>query len=633
MIARLSLVLYLTALALTVALAKDLPSTLFAETPPPAAGELLAPCAILADQATGRLIILDSGLQRITAMTPAGAATATWPFADLGVARPAELAKVALLPSSSLQRTSDTLYLLAVDRPARKAQLVALEGQGENRTVALPNANLDGAFALDPTGHLLAARLRIVPGNVTLYIDREGDDGALTPCASLDHVAGDEWEGVSLTGLTVAGDGRIALGLAQTGDTTKYSYVRAWLAQGELLGNAVLEDLQITHQETLIDADGNLLDRYRAAKALAGKLGYPVKPCVPLFTSLAFVSDEAIISGGCPADPFLRTYGRAGELQHSLPRAAQGGQQVAVLLEQGGPRIFTVSPEGGRVEEYTLDGRFVCAFGRPAAFSLAEVVALAAATDGVYAAARWASGYYVVRFDAEGSFLWAQPIAPPRGMATARPWLCAPAGDAVYIGWRVAGATGVGYVDTLTADGLPGRPLWDTPVISGHGAQPPLAPPLVVGRNGRLYVVREMTNGPRVYVFSATGTWLQTLPTGVKQVSLVGADSTLALFRPDRDGTMAADLYNAAGENTGWKTTHRDGAGGMLIPALTQTAWGWLSTTHTLLHFDETFTVVSEDNVMDPGGDRLLEPTAVCGDGAGRLYFAMPGMILTVATG
>ena len=120
----------------------------------------------------------------------------------------------------------------------------------------------------------------------------------------------------------------------------------------------------------MLDARGKLLDRYHALVKLAGTRGYPLRPCVPLFTSLAFGPDGVIVSGGHTTDPFTRVFSADGRLLSSRPHAALGGQRLASLTRNGETRLLALDAEAGRITETTLDGRVVGGFGNTIPFEL-----------------------------------------------------------------------------------------------------------------------------------------------------------------------------------------------------------------------------------------------------------------------
>ncbi|MHB9130071.1 MAG: hypothetical protein ACYDBB_03145 [Armatimonadota bacterium] len=608
--------------------AGEVQTELFAETPAPAAGVLVAPQGLTVDGAANRCYVLDLNPPRVVAFTLEGRQTDAWALDEENVNWDAQLATDPVLPLRLLAVKGETVYLLNFDRPPRRVDILPVHGPGEARSLVLPEHATNGAMALDTTGHLVVAYLVVEDGKASLLLAREGADGTLDTLDTLPNPCeGQAWN-LSLTGIALASDGRVAVGIAQSG-TGAYTFVRSWLAQGTVKGASVSKELQTTHRFSLIDQRGKLLERFRPMAELAGTRGYAAKPCVPLFTSLAFGAGSTVISGGHTVDPFLRVYGKAGQLLYSLPRQAIGGQRLASFVEKGEARLFALSTAAGRVEELTADGRVVGGAGKPSPYDLSAPLSLAADEDGVYVAVRGSRGYQLLRFNRDGQFQWSQRITPPPTLDEVKPLLAVPGGDRVVIGWRQPDMIGIGWLDTVLEDGTPGLPLWDMPV---NGRKPvdalPTSPsPLLVGMNGRLYVMRETKDGPRLYAFSATGTQLQQFPAEIQGITAVTVDGDLAWAHPDDQG-MVIDLYSPQGAKRGWKRVPRPAENAALLPIRTSDLWGWLTSTETLLRMDDTFTVVDEATILAPNGENITEVSAVSGDRKSTAYFALPGRIL-----
>jgi hypothetical protein len=366
---------------------------------------------------------------------------------------------------------------------------------------------------------------------------------------------------------------------------------------------------------------------------LAGTHGYPAKPCAPLFTALAFGPEGIVISGGHHLDPFLRVYGQGNSLLRSIARQPGGAQPIATAPAGNGVRLFATSPTG-RVRELALDGQLVGSIGKPFPFDLGTPVALAAEQRSVYVAVRRGIGLSLMRFAADGGFLWQQSLLPPPGLENARPYLAVPCSDRVLVGWRLPEAAGLGAVETIMEDGAPGLPLWEAPVtVTGDAGENPTPSPLLVAGNGVVYVLREISakDGTRLQAFSSTGTFLQQFPTELQGITAVVTDTgALAWAHPDDKGLLI-DMFTPQGVKHGWKRVPRPTRpSATFTPALAGAWWGWLNSTHSLLKLDDTFTVVDELSVLDPAGDKLGEPLALTGDRQHRIYLAFPDRILAV---
>ncbi|HEY3379290.1 MAG TPA: hypothetical protein VGL77_17570 [Armatimonadota bacterium] len=607
-------------------MAGELPARIFAQTPAPTGGELAAPRLVAIDPAASRCFVLDSGARRVVAFTMDGAQVATWSFEDLGVRTP--LPADPLLPIPALGIAQGTAYLLQVDRNARQVSVRALDTAGKTRTVTLPDGAANGAVALDEAGRVVVAYLRQDDGKVTLYLARETDDGTCKMLVTQENPCDGTPMALTLTGFLLTPDGKVALGLAERGAAT-YGYVRSWLLQGTLQG-AEASTLQVAHRFSLFDSQGKVQDRFRAAVTLAGRQGYPGKPCVPLFTALISAPDGSMVSGGHSVDPFLRVYGKDGALLHSLPRAVTGGQSIALWTANGGARIVAIDAAGQQLHTLALDGRVLGTLGTVAPYDLAHPVAIAADKETVYVATRANGGYGLLRFSSSGHLLWTQPLAPPTGMALAQPVLAITASERVLIGWRQPKAAGVGWVDTVMEDGTPGIPLWPEPYVKTSGAARPVcAPLLITGTNGRVYATREMKEGVRVQAYSSAGAFLQQFPASLQGLTLALGPGQLALVRPDATGLVIVPV-SPQGTEMGWKRIPRPAEQASFFPALTTGAWGWLTSTDSLLQLDENFTVVDELTVRDQNGLLVDNVAAIAGDGAAKIYLAVPGQILVV---
>lgn len=613
----------LLAFAGAVAWAEAFTAVPLVQTPPAGPADLALPRALLADPVTQRCYVLDSKLARVLAFTPQGTPTATW---DLTKTRWEALGVIPadpLLPIPALAAAGKTIYLIGVQREERQVTLIALDGPGETRTIALPKGATYGAVTVDAAGRLLVAYLQVANNACSLLLGRETAAGEVDTLATLNDPCGGQLGKLNLTGFTVAPDGRLAIGLAQTGDAA-YSFVRSWLVQGTLKSGALTGELHTTHHNSLLDGRGKLLDRFRAAVELAGSEGYPAKPCVPIFTSLAFGDNGEIISGGHSTDPFLRRYAQDGGLLLSLPHQGIGGQHVAVLPVGKELRLYAADAAGGRVHAYTPDGRTLGGFGTPFAYDLREIQTLAANTRGVYALTREWGDYRLLRFTPTGELCWTRPVNPPTGMEKATPYVVAPGLDCVLIGWRQPATAGIGWVEMVMADGTPGLPLWDKPIThTGGFTGRPEPTPMVTGQNGSVYILAETVDGTRLQSFSPTGTRLLQFPE-MQGITAVAMDGTLAWARRQGDELVLA-LFTPQGKFRGTKRIPRPSTDdAQLWPVHAQGQWGWFTATGSLLKLDETLTVTDEATiVMGEDETPVSRPLAIAGDGQRRIYLAL----------
>lgn len=614
----LSLLLICCALA---AQGGELRARLFTATPPPQPGEIGQARALLADGRTQRLYVLDSRLARVAMFSLEGEWMGAWAYTNL-VPMPPD----PMLPTPLLAASDQGVWVLQVDRANRKCVVAPLEGPVAPRTLTLPDGAANGAVTLTPSGALLVAYLTLAGKTPVLVIATEGKDGAFTQIAALERPCGEQAQNLSITGLALAPDGRLAVGLAQTG-APNFTFQRSWLVQRRA-GEAAGEPLQVTHSYSLIDARGRVLDRFRPAVQLAGTAGYPARPCVPLFAALAFGADGALLSGGHSTDPFLRVY-RGATLLASFARAGRGGQHLASLPTEKSVRLFTIDPAGGGLAEITADGRTLKTYGASPAFDLTHPLALAADIDSVYVAVRGDDGCQLLRFTTDGRFRWMQPIAPPPGMDDASPSLVAASVDGVFIGWRAPKAAGIGWVDTLLADGTRGLPLWTQPVPGGKAQGTRCPAPMIFGGDARCYVLRETADGPRLQAISSHGVIMQTYPPAVQGVTAVALDGSLGWVRPDPQGLIMS-RYTKLGAESGWRRVPQSTPDSAVFPAQAREHWGWLTTTQTLLQFGAGMNIDASWTVRRPDGTILEDIATLTGDGARMLYLATPGRIYAV---
>jgi hypothetical protein len=591
--------------------------------------------------------VLDAGLSRVLAFSPTGEAMSVWPL-DTFDMDPAALRGVDdFTPLPLLAGYPAGLAFIYPARDGRRVVIASLAGDGRERAIALTDTQRNGGLALDVDGRLVSVALRAAAGRLFLVVDRESDTGEMRNIALVPNPCGDAVANITLTGFAIAPNGRVAAGLAQTGTPGKCRYDASWLVEGELRDGTFATALAATHQLRLFEKDGSLAPRYRAQKGAT----YPVPPCIPLFTALAF-ADDAVVTGGHPADPFLRAYGTEG-LRWSVPHPSTGGQAMAAIPaipDKFGTRLVATTPSGC-LDIYTVNGRLTDMFGQPASHSLANTIALAADANSVYAATRAHDGYRLVRFAADGRVVWSRPIVPPAQMSRAMPSLCAPTGDCVWIGWRQPDTLGLGWVDVVMEDGVAADPLWKTPFVAIRAApdtpQPPA--PMLRGADGKAYVLREMDEGTRLLAFSATGPWVRSLPALdpkpdplvdkpvpplarlMAPLAAVTADGSCMVPQPnDRvvGGPMGIATYAPDGARTGWRRIFRPSDGATFTPISATAPWGWLDTTQTLLKLGLDGSVLDERDLRAPTGDRIDTPMALAGNGHGHIYVATLDAIL-----
>ncbi|MHB0935587.1 MAG: hypothetical protein ACYC6A_04275 [Armatimonadota bacterium] len=601
-----------------VALAKGLPAEVFASTPAPGQMELMSPRALAVNAAGTRVYVLDSGLRRLLTATLDGQFISAKALPD----------KAA--PEATLAATRDAAYLLQVDRDAAKLALLPLDGPGKARVLALPEGAAEGAFTLDAAGRVLAVYLSLAGGKLELLLARENAEHELETVAAQRDPCEGQWKYLTITGFTTAADGRVAIGIAQAGDPS-YSYVRSWLLEAKLQDGTPVRELRVAARDSLVDSRGKVKDRYKGVVEMAGRAGYPAKPCIPLFAAPALIPD-GLVTGGSAADPFLRCYARDGQqyvLQSALPHPAPGAQSVAASIDKKGARIFALTAAGARVEELSPDGRVIGGFGRSIAYSLVDPAALAADAESVYVAARWNDSLHLVRFTADGRFRWVRDIAPPPGMAGAQVFLTVPASDRVLIGWRRPETAGLGWVDTMMEDGTPGLPLWDEPATETTQGLETCPTPLITGDNGSVYLLRETKGGLQVQAVSLTGATTQRLPSTVQGLTAVNKDGSLAWAHHDGDN-LVISLFNSEGGEFRVKRVPRPAKDAVLRLASAGGWWGWLSNADTLLQFDETMSLIDESPVDTPDGKPVTGIAALAGSRGGRLYLALPDKILVL---
>ena len=198
--------------------AEDLLTTDFVKTPDPTPETLVAPRALVADGATRLCYVLDGGLHRVVSFTFDGQPVKAWDLAKLGMDAAAIATADPLLPQPAMAVAQQCAYLLKVRRGTRRLDVILIDGTGAGRTLTLPEDAENGAVALDNTGHVVAAYLQQDETPPALVIAREGDDGAFSTVTTLKEPCDAPADSVTLTGFTVAPDGRVAVGLAQAGD-------------------------------------------------------------------------------------------------------------------------------------------------------------------------------------------------------------------------------------------------------------------------------------------------------------------------------------------------------------------------------------------------------------------------------
>lgn len=615
----------LIAIALLLAVcaqATPLTSRLFASARPPALGELLTGRAVAITPANGRVYVLDRGLRRVVAFSRAGVPVGAWTWEALRLDAP-EVPTSPLLPQPALAGVGATAWVLNLDRTTRTLDVIPVDTAGTRRTVTLPDDAQDSAVTLDAQGRVLAVYLATRGTRRAVIVARETETGfatVTTETSLWDAQATD----LTLTGLAVALDGAVAIGIAQGGDA-RCAFQRSWLLQGKITGAAMPGGLRMTQKHVLYDAQGKLIDRY----AVPVRLAQMEKPCVPLFTALAHGPGGTIIAGGHPADPYLRVLDNDG-IRLAIPASVSGGQSVAAWPGETG-EIAALAPSGDCVQIYDGTGRLMGRIGTGFPGSLAELVAMAADKTGVYAAVRHGEGYRLLHYRADGSLCWARDLFAPLSMRNAQPVLAALGADRVIIGWQEAGAAGLGWATTMMADGSPGLPLWrDVQIARTIPGDAPHGTLLAEGGDGVLYLCRITEAGRVIQSFTAAGAYKMTYPASLGGVSLVAENGEIAWARTLNERLVMV-RYTAKGIERGIKHTHRPATNAELWQARTRAAaWGWLTSTQSLLRFDETMTVIGEDEIVDPDGKRVLHPIAVTGDGNDTVYLAEPGRILAV---
>jgi hypothetical protein len=600
-------------------------TTRFAHSPTPEPGELLTPRAVVGDPRDGRLFVLDAGLRRIVAFASHGGPLGAWPLpeADPPVAIPAD----PLLPIPALGYADHTLSVLWLNRVAKQVTVLPIDSPLAPRIVALPEGAVNGAVALDATGRVLVAYMRITGGAAELLIARETATGAFITASLLPDPCAGQAKNLHLTGFACEAGGQLAIGIAQTGDAP-YSFIRSWLIQGTLA-----DGVGRTTALALLDGRGKVQERYRAPVELAGRAGFPEKPCVPLFTALALGEGGRVVSGGHTLDPFVRVVVQ-GRVVVSWPHLANGGQHAALWATAQRPLCLALAdPATGWVTLWTLTGLQIGLIGHPLPYHLAQPLALAASPHNVFVASRLRERMTLTCFSAPEEMRWSRTIAPPRGLEKAVPVLCAsPSRDRVFLGWRLPGAAGVSWVEMHLDDSTPGMPLWDAPLLAVSAKASTNCPtPLVCGDNGRLYVLRETPAGPRVLAFSPTGTLLQQFPPELQGVSLVMDSGELVWARPDEAG-IALVRYTPQGHEKAWKRLPLATPTAQFMPARTVAGYaGWLSTSKVWCRLDATLAAIAHDTLEAPTGELIGTVVAVAGDGAGEVYLAVPGCILRLA--
>ncbi len=550
----------------------------------------------------------------------------TWDCGKSGGDAAATSSAGSLLPQLTLAVAQKSVYLLKLHSETGRLEVISLDGAGKGRTVALPEDAEEDAVAMDGSGRIVAAYLQRDDTQFSLLLAREGDDGAFTTVATLKDPCDAPADAVTLTGFTVAPDGRVAVGLAQRGDA-RASFVRSWLVQGTLQGS----ELKKTFAFSMLDLHGKISERYRAYVEKAGHDGFPAKPCVPLFTALCYGPGELIISGGHPLDPFLRIFDGGGHLLHSLPWHGAGGQQVTAVPQEAGGQIFAVLPEHGCVVRLSPEGEVLGMFGRPLPYDLAHISSLAAneISGSVYAITHDNGLFHLLRFTTSARFLWAQPLTPPAGLTKAQPLAVAlPDNRGVLIGWRLPDRAGVSWAETVSEDGLPGVSFWhELPRLAAGRAKEINPSPMVLGAYGHLYLLRELPGGPRLQSFYLWGTLLTTFPAVIQGISAVAKDGSLAWAHMTDQG-LVISRYTSDGDQQGWRLVPQAEGNAKLFPVVARHLWGWLTPAETLLKLDESMQVAAQLHVLTPEGAPLTGVTAVCGDGGKHIYLALPNRIV-----
>jgi len=607
--------------------AAELHTEVFAKTLEPKPETMKTPRALVADVSTRQCYVLDSGLRRVVSFNFEGEPVGLWSFESLGVDAGLPMPADPLLPQPALAVVKKTTYLLTTNRKQQQVELTVIDGTGTGRAIDLPDAAVNGAIALDNTAHLLVAYLHPNNGRFELVLGREGDDGAVNTVAVAKDPCDGQVKNLTLTGLAAGADGRVAVGLAQSGDPA-YGFVRSWLVQTRLQGEAVKDPCKITHRFSLVDQRGKISERFRLYADKAGHDGFPARPCVPLFTALAFGTEETIISGGHTADPFLRIYDNGGRLVHSMPWHGVGGQHIATASTDAGGVIFAASAQNGCVIKLAPDGRLVGQFGTLPAYDLSQPISLAADEQNVNAIVRCDGAFRLLRFNSAGRFLWSLTLTPPTGVSKALPQVMTLPNDRALIGWRLPECGGLLWAETVTEDGLPGLPFWREVVTRATVRPTEACPtPMVLGENGRLYLLRETKDGPRLLAVSPGGVVLQQFPPEIQGITAVAKDGSLSWAHQSDQG-MVISRYTALGAQQGWRLVPHADENTRLYPVLAENLWTWHTSSHALLQMDESMHTVSETRLLSPEGDPLEKVTAICGNRDKRIYLAVPGRIL-----
>ena len=178
----------------------------------------------------------------------------------------------------------------------------------------------------------------------------------------------------------------------------------------------------------------------------------------------------------------------------------------------------------------------------------------------------------------------------------------------MLVGWRQPGASGLGRVDTVLEDGLPGLPLWKEPMPTFKVVATPCPTPLITGNNGNVYLLRETADGPRLQGWSSTGAFLQQFPPELAGVTAVTRDNTL-WWAHFKGNSLGLSSYSAAGKVLlDWKLVPRPAKDAVLTLLYAGGWYGWLTSTDSLLCFDDTITLTSEATVLTadekPGHER-----------------------------
>ncbi len=607
-------------LALVPVLARDYTALPFASTPAnPSLQTMVSPRCVSYNAANKQLYVADTGLRRIVSFALDGTAQQSWSFAALGIAEEASIPPDSLLPSISLVATKDGISLVWADRQARKLRVIPVENILQARTVTLPADAASGAFTLNSAGLVVLVDILRADGGQLLFLQRETADGGWQMISQRNLPAHPAGTSIYLTGFATNAADNYFVGLAQTpAEKNGSSFARSWLARG------TGEQLNFVKNNDIT----TLLAHHPFATAAE-------KACVPLFTSLAVIGDT-VISGGHSLDPYIRIYsGDAFQLIRTIPFGnGIGGQHLTIFPTDDGNRLAEVSPTAGQLLLYAPDGRRLATIGEAIPFVLDRPEAITANANGVYTAARWNESWHVSAFAPDGTFHWSTPVTPPAGMAQARPVLCAVSPTTILLGWRQPGSTGVGWLVQLDIDGTISAwfPASATPVtdirISNAGAT---AAPIVLGADDRIYVLSETKDGTFVQAYTQNGLLVQTYPAEVKGISLALANGSI-LWANIQQGDMAITGYSHDGMDNGWSSTHRSAPHNALFyTARTPRLWGWLTSTDSLLRMDDTGTVLEEATIISLDGERLHNVLGLASDGKDKLYFALPGKILSLS--